>query len=179
MEDDEHIGSRCVICNLRDYLPFPCADCKRRFCIEHWRSHGGCAGRQPVALRLLDAVFCPACSTDLLNKQDSDLNALMLQHLRSGKCSLPPPPSAPQSKRAGAPSAASAASAVSNPSYHCSMPRCKKVELFEVRCGTCRQTYCLAHRFETDHQCSTSSLPSPSKDPASESVCSVGRCHVQ
>src|SRR3989338_2097308 len=94
MNDDEHIGMRCKICNRRDYLPFECQDCHRYYCLEHWKKHPDCPGEARRELEpITEAVFCPACGTDLLNRADSELNALMIKHLRSGKCSLPLPPS--------------------------------------------------------------------------------------
>eukprot|EP00731_Ephydatia_muelleri_P030758 Em0022g272a len=35
----------------------------------------------------------------------------------------------------------------------CSHPGCKRKELVEVICSTCRKKFCLKHRLETDHNC--------------------------
>ena len=36
--DLESIGKHCLVCNLKDFLPFNCAECKNIYCKDHWGS---------------------------------------------------------------------------------------------------------------------------------------------
>ena len=177
MEDDEHIGKRCKICNTRDYLPFQCQTCHFFYCFEHWRQHPSCPSSSSQLLDQLSiskSLPCPRCNAVLsLGPADTDINAFMKAHLTSGRC-------ASQNKTAG-PKKTAGGKQQENPSFDCAVPSCKKRELFEVKCGTCAKTFCLQHRFEGDHQCTGPSAKSEKIRPvkSSSGSCSGFSCILQ
>lgn len=37
--DLESIGKHCCVCQMKDFLPFNCTECKNIYCKEHWGQH--------------------------------------------------------------------------------------------------------------------------------------------
>eukprot|EP00164_Ancoracysta_twista_P001460 GFYU01001905.1.p1 GENE.GFYU01001905.1~~GFYU01001905.1.p1 ORF type:complete len:288 (+),score=40.21 GFYU01001905.1:134-997(+) len=129
------LGKHCAMkeCRQIDFLPFKCFQCDQHFCLDHRRSeqHGCVTNGKDVYVPV-----CPVCSEPVPVKPGDDPNVKVDAHIASG-CRKP-----------------STLADGSKPKQNkCTYKGCKKSELIPVNCKTCRQRFCLAHRFEKDHQC--------------------------
>ncbi|TNY20406.1 hypothetical protein DMC30DRAFT_255388 [Rhodotorula diobovata] len=163
MDSDQFldIGRHCSddSCRQLDFLPFSCPACKLPFCQQHWRPSTGhsCPSYDP-ALADNRIPSCPLCSTPVSFPPGTDPNGPMDAHL-SLSCPvlhphLAPSPSSSSSRRANA----------------CRAPKCRTKLVVPITCAHCRDAFCPAHRFPSDHACAAARRAAPS--PSSSSLAS-------
>ncbi|KAF9388518.1 zinc finger, AN1-type domain [Podila verticillata] len=136
------IGKHCsdATCSQLDFLPFTCPYCKQIFCQDHWRLEGhNCPKKDEATLRDQRVPICPLCDKPVPVKKGEDPNVRMEQHIAAG-CPEP-------------------ATTISKPIYtnSCNAKGCKNRSAIPIICQKCRLNYCLKHRLEGDHSCSTNS----------------------
>ena len=157
------IGSHCAEsgCNQLDFLPFNCSFCSRTFCKDHrlTSSHSHCTG-----LKDQRGVECPLClqpvngaSTALKDNNISLLNSLVEQHIQQGCPSTTHGTGG--TSTSSSPSSSSASSRVK-----CQVKRCTKqinprIKGSHFVCKSCGGGFCVSHRHEMDHNCSTMNVP--------------------
>lgn len=130
---DLDVGAHCGVpsCRLRDWLPFSCDACGGVYCLEH-RTYAEHDCPHAHAKQQL-AIKCPICKATLQLRGDEDPNAVFEIHSAQGGCD---PSMRPKKARC----AASKCREVLGPTNTC-------------RCGDCARSFCLRHRFKTDHAC--------------------------
>ncbi|KAG0309021.1 zinc finger, AN1-type domain [Dissophora globulifera] len=134
------IGKHCSdhSCSQLDFLPYTCQYCSQIFCQDHWRleTHQ-CPNKNDAVLKDQRVPVCPLCDKPVPIKKGEDPNLRMEQHIAAG-CPEP-------------------ASTVSKPIYtnSCNAKGCKNRSAIPVVCQKCRLNYCLKHRLEGDHACSS------------------------
>ncbi|KAH6572311.1 hypothetical protein BASA50_003376 [Batrachochytrium salamandrivorans] len=95
------------------------------------------------------AIVCPVCDRVVPVARGNDPNLAVNAHINAG---CPDPGTSTTGK------------AYTNT---CSLQSCSKKELVPILCQTCRKSFCIRHRLEVDHQCS--SLPAaPARRPAAK-----------
>uniref|UniRef100_A0A0G4I3N0 AN1-type domain-containing protein n=1 Tax=Chromera velia CCMP2878 TaxID=1169474 RepID=A0A0G4I3N0_9ALVE len=137
MAHDSHIGEHCFldICRQRDFLPFTCTACARKFCIAHFKPEAhGCPSTGSNDKR---AFSCPLCLETIAYYANDDIEMVFNQH----------------SQTTCKPHLYSARDAARK--QVCPVPRCRE-KLTVVNsyvCKKCRTKVCVKHRFESDHDC--------------------------
>lgn len=139
-------GNQCFVtdCRQLDFLPYRCNACKRTFCQEH--RHYDAHQCPDAHAKDAKAPPCPVCGAIVPVPAGRDPNAIVEEHISRG---CPPP------------SAASAVPAFAT----CGVRGCRKREAAPVTCPRCRGSFCMRHRFETDHDCKAArpAAPSPTR----------------
>lgn len=130
-----NLGEHCSAadCRLKDFLPFECDCCEKKFCLSH-RSYAahGCplaGGKDCLALT------CPLCKKTVRWTESDDPNRAWERHNQSQDCN----PERPLKKAKA----------------RCCAAGCK-VKLGPSNtqtCSSCNQKTCLTHRFEDEHAC--------------------------
>eukprot|EP00041_Stephanoeca_diplocostata_P023639 m.586233 g.586233 ORF g.586233 m.586233 type:complete len:263 (-) comp22341_c0_seq3:113-901(-) len=125
----EHCGAR--VCKRLDFLPMRCYGCNRNFCDEHvtYEAHD-CPSKH---LQNKEVPTCPICGAEVALRVGQTLDAAVNEHINHG-CA----------KKSG-----------KGKTYvnACKFKGCKKREVMPLTCQKCGRNFCLAHRFETDHNC--------------------------
>ncbi|KAG0332881.1 zinc finger, AN1-type domain [Podila horticola] len=134
------IGKHCsdATCSQLDFLPFTCPYCKQIYCQDHWRLEGHTCPKKDEATQQDQRVpICPLCDKPVPVKKGEDPNVRMEQHIAAG-CPEP-------------------ATTTSKPIYtnSCNVKGCKNRSAIPIICQKCRLNYCLKHRLEGDHSCSS------------------------
>ncbi|KAF9430414.1 zinc finger, AN1-type domain [Podila epigama] len=134
------IGKHCsdATCSQLDFLPFTCPYCKQIFCQDHWRLEGHvCPKKDEATLQDQRVPICPLCDKPVPIKKGENPNLRMEQHISAG-CPEP-------------------ATTTSKPIYtnSCNAKGCKNRSAIPIVCQKCRLNYCLKHRLEGDHACSS------------------------
>lgn len=126
-------GSHCAVstCNRLDFLPYPCDACKNIYC----ESHRGYASHECSEGYTRDRIVpaCPICNKLVPPKPGQTADQAMNQHINDGCASVNQKGKTYKNR--------------------CSHLKCKKRELVEMHCKTCRLNFCMNHRFESDHNC--------------------------
>ena len=159
MTEFDHIGACCASCSMRDYLPFHCYQCNKKYCSEHRANHG-CkdAAHGPHLLPSSSVVpvsamtLCPLCGIAVDHSIGRNLDEAINAHIEAG-CPQPP-----------------------KPEKLCKFSGCKlrttSTTTF-TNCPDCHELFCLTHRHGVDHHCSKlhskSTSTKPLKKPSSSS----------
>lgn len=127
-------GEHCGLstCKQLDFLPFTCELCHGVFCLEHRNArqhHCKEEYKQSIVIPV-----CPLCSSPVPVTRGDDYNLKVNQHIERG---CPKEPSTGHKAYVN----------------ECSQQGCKKKEAIPVRCPMCAQSFCLAHRLESRHNC--------------------------
>eukprot|EP00301_Raphidiophrys_heterophryoidea_P014953 c23439_g1_i1.p1 GENE.c23439_g1_i1~~c23439_g1_i1.p1 ORF type:complete len:326 (+),score=57.18 c23439_g1_i1:92-979(+) len=128
------VGANCALptCKRLDFLPFKCDSCAKVFCDEHFRhQQHGCAS----PIKDNQVPVCPMCNLPVPIGPSENPNIVMNRHIDSN-C-----------RRAAGTGKGTTALAKNK----CVM--CDKTELTPIVCKKCGDTFCLSHRFESDHKC--------------------------
>lgn len=143
MTEFDHVGVHCATCNLRDFLPFHCYVCQKKYCLEH-RSDHGCkqAAQGPHLMPSSSLVqqqqlaawlpLCPLCGLGVELTTGRDPDAAVSAHIEAG-CPQPP-----------------------KPEKLCTFKGCKlRTSSFSTfsTCPDCHSLFCLTHRHGRDHVC--------------------------
>ena len=131
-----HIGAQCSKpdCKQLDFLPFPCDECGRVFCKDHYLSKDHVCDHSLVVEKTDNiATNCPICDKLVVAHEGKDINQLMSAHIESG-CQANVHESSIQS-------------------FKCSMSSCNTRELIKVLCSDCNNNFCIAHRSPAAHKC--------------------------
>uniref|UniRef100_A0A7S0T789 AN1-type domain-containing protein n=1 Tax=Erythrolobus madagascarensis TaxID=708628 RepID=A0A7S0T789_9RHOD len=155
--DVPEIGAKCAahMCVNFEYMPFKCEACGLMFCAEHrmFELHecskamcGGDPGGEFAGVSVSGVVestpgltvSCPLCAETLFVKKNGGENSgtvstdeLIAKHISAG-C----PKRARKNKM-------------------CSADGCRKREVVKMICRVCNKNFCLEHRHEADHNCTT------------------------
>ena len=122
-------------CSLRgcgqknDFLPFTCDGCAKKFCLEHHRHENHGCHVKPRDDKYVPV--CPLCMQAISVKPGDNVNNKVDEHIRAG-C----PDAVVKSRKNG-----------------CTQKGCREKEFVPISCKLCRQTFCMKHRFESDHDC--------------------------
>lgn len=126
-------GNHCAVptCNRLDFLPYPCDACKNIYC----ETHRGYAIHECREGYTRDRIVpsCPICNKLVPSKPGQTVDQAMNRHINDGCASVNQKGRTYKNK--------------------CSHLKCKKRELVEMHCKTCRLNFCMSHRFEDDHNC--------------------------
>ncbi|KYQ89236.1 hypothetical protein DLAC_09891 [Tieghemostelium lacteum] len=142
-KDLDKIGVHCAVedCHLLDFLPFNCAGCKKMFCLEH-KEYSEHKCPTPVVKKGGVTVTCEKCNTILPVPVGigslSDPKNVLRNHVILG-CK----PKSTINK------------------YKCTL--CNAGSAIPVECKSCRNNYCIKHRFEKDHKCTKEFATVPTK----------------
>eukprot|EP01132_Coremiostelium_polycephalum_P011568 gene11568-14170_t len=130
--DLDKIGVHCHLkdCNLLDFLPFTCDGCKKMFCLEHKDYGEHKCPSPPVQQKGGTTIECRLCESVLNVPYAWDPNAVLRDHQKKG-CPKKPAINA----------------------HKCTFDQCPKSEAIKIVCPTCKNNFCLKHRFERDHKC--------------------------
>jgi predicted nucleic acid binding AN1-type Zn finger protein len=115
-------------CNLLDFLPFKCDNCKKIYCEEH---------RLPQDHNC-DTVYdkviptCPVCNQIIYIKPGQDVNVEVNKHINAG-C---PKVNQPEMRK-----------------FSCTVSGCKSKELQRIVCPQCKKDFCSTHKYITAHAC--------------------------
>ncbi|KAF9331266.1 zinc finger, AN1-type domain [Podila minutissima] len=110
------------------------------FSQDHWRLEGHTCPKKDEATQQDQRVpICPLCDKPVPVKKGENPNVRMEQHIAAG-CPEP-------------------ATTTSKPIYtnSCNAKGCKNRSAIPIICQKCRLNYCLKHRLEGDHSCSSNS----------------------
>merc|ERR1719238_936629 len=141
--DLEDIGEHCARpdCKLKDFLPFTCEECGKKYCLAHRTQESHSCAALPAEddddASLKKPIFCPVCNISVAYKPGDDVNQKISDHIDAG---CPPNPGDQRRK------------AIKD-SNRCTAKGCKKGELQPIICKMCNKKYCLRHRLEADHDC--------------------------
>lgn len=140
------IGKQCSHsqCNLVDFLPFKCQHCQDYFCQEHFKVSGHNCPKYDESKHNRVAPNCPMCNTPVAVRLGQDPNIRMEEHFEK-ECSA-------MTGRKGK----------TKTMPVCAKSNCKKVLFSPIRCNSCSDHFCPAHRFPRDHNCSPTAA-SPAK----------------
>ncbi|KAH9922856.1 uncharacterized protein BXZ73DRAFT_51230 [Epithele typhae] len=132
------VGKQCSspICGLVDFLPLKCQHCAQPFCGDHFLPTAHSCEKYDAAKHDRIAPSCPLCNTPVAIPPGQDPNIRMEQHINT-ECSV----------MTGRMTGKSAPT--------CARGKCGKVLFAPIRCGSCKQQFCPAHRFPQDHSCSS------------------------
>lgn len=129
-----NLGSHCEAecCNQRDFLPFTCDVCNKKYCLAHrtYQAHS-CVG---ASSKDMTSIECPICLKTVKYAMSDNVDAVWNDHYLNG-CS-------------GEPTKMKTIKVCSKPS--CNV-RLGPSNTFE--CKSCRQQVCMSHRRPDDHDC--------------------------
>ncbi|KAF6757431.1 hypothetical protein DFP72DRAFT_891131 [Ephemerocybe angulata] len=139
LEPDVHmlnIGTQCAdpLCRLVDFLPFKCPHCESSFCQEHYKVDAHKCPEYDETKHNRVAPDCPFCHIPVAVRPGQDPNERLELHFER-ECSV----------------LTGKTQAKNTP--HCAKGTCRKVLFSPIKCDTCRQQFCPAHRFPSDHTC--------------------------
>ncbi|GKD69012.1 zinc finger AN1 domain-containing stress-associated protein 12 [Tanacetum coccineum] len=137
------LGKHCQLsdCKQLDFLPFKCDGCEKVFCVEHrsYKSHE-CSNSDHNSRKVL---VCETCSMSMEIPRNSkggkeEIALILAKHEKSGDCD-------PKKKK--------------KPT--CGVRRCKEILTFSntSSCKSCQIKFCLKHRFQSDHDCKSKTMP--------------------
>ncbi|KAI0561433.1 Zinc finger domain containing protein [Gracilaria domingensis] len=121
------LGARCALasCRTLDYLPFTCSSCSRKFCQTHAQPADHACTNPPDN----EVPTCPLCSAPVPVPAGSTRDAAVSRHIDQG---------CPRRAR-------------TNPK--CMKLGCKTRDPVATTCPSCGRIFCLAHRIESQHDC--------------------------
>ncbi|RXW24460.1 hypothetical protein EST38_g1395 [Candolleomyces aberdarensis] len=134
-----NIGKQCAdpVCRLVDFLPFKCPHCNKSFCQEHYKVEAHSCPDYDESKHNRVAPDCPFCRIPVAVRPGQDPNVRLEIHFER-ECTV------------------LTGKLQSKSTPVCARGTCKKVLFSPIRCDTCRQQFCPAHRFPSDHNCNTS-----------------------
>ncbi|KAI8085793.1 AN1-type zinc finger protein 2B-like protein [Gilbertella persicaria] len=140
------LGKRCTAeaCNLYDFLPYTCVNCKKVFCQDHFKLQAHhCPSLNDPSFDIRVPI-CPICEKPVPSKRGVDPNIRMNDHIQSNCSDLEP-----------------------RHDNTCRKKGCTTKMLVPMQCPECGLSYCVKHRLAVDHQCqgktSTKKKPVPNK----------------
>ncbi|KAF9483481.1 hypothetical protein BDN70DRAFT_873766 [Pholiota conissans] len=144
------VGKQCSdpTCLLVDFLPFKCQHCELSFCQEHFKVNAHHCLKYDESKHNRVAPNCPLCNTPVAVRPGQDPNMRMDSHLEK-ECSVV------------------TGKVKSKSTPLCARATCRKVLFSPIRCTTCKQQFCPAHRFPGDHTCSAAPTASGTRNGAS------------
>ena len=124
-----HVGAHCAmrICNERDFLPFTCSECQKKFCLAHRTPAAHECAAEPAAK--VSAVSCPVCGAVVAARGGQSVDEAVAAHMDAG-C---------QETDLKAP--------------RCSVAGCRNRDILRLRCEACSVLTCVAHRAPDQHLC--------------------------
>ncbi|KAF8964412.1 hypothetical protein BDZ97DRAFT_1757989 [Flammula alnicola] len=148
------VGKQCSdpACLLVDFLPFKCQHCELSFCQEHFKVDAHKCPKYDESKYNRIAPNCPLCNIPVAVRPGQDPNVRMDMHLEK-ECSVV------------------TGKVKSKSTPLCARGTCRKVLFSPIRCTSCRQQFCPAHRFPGDHNCSAP--PAPAKYNANKSLANL------
>ncbi|XP_031573546.1 AN1-type zinc finger protein 2A-like [Actinia tenebrosa] len=132
-----HLGQHCTLktCKQLDFLPMQCDACSETFCKDHVRyADHSC---EQAYKKVNQVPICPLCHTPVPVPRGEQPDIKVGEHI-DRDCQSDP--------------AVKKRNAFVN---KCSVKGCKQKELIKVQCESCRENFCLKHRHEQDHSCSS------------------------
>lgn len=126
------LGKRCTAdaCNMFDFLPYTCVNCKKIFCQDHFKLQAHhCPSLQDPSMDVRVPI-CPICDKPVPVKRGNDPNIRMNQHIQSNCSDLEP-----------------------KNDNTCRKKGCSTKMLVPMHCPECGLSFCVKHRLEVDHQC--------------------------
>ncbi|CAO3613168.1 unnamed protein product [Mucor fragilis] len=126
------LGKRCTAksCNLYDFLPYTCVNCKKVFCQDHFKLQAHeCPSLNDPSMDVRVPI-CPMCEKPVPVKRGDDPNIRMNQHIQSNCSDLEP-----------------------KNDNTCRKKGCTTKMLVPMHCPECGLSFCVKHRLEVDHQC--------------------------
>ncbi|XP_014784650.1 AN1-type zinc finger protein 2A isoform X1 [Octopus bimaculoides] len=153
-----HLGANCgeSTCKMLDFLPMKCDACSQVFCRDHiqYATH-----KCPESYKKDNQVpVCPLCNTPIGLKK-GELPDVVIGHHIDNDCQSDP---ARQRRKIYV--------------NKCSFKGCKQKEMVPVRCDRCQKNYCLKHRHEQDHKCT--SLQDSGKPMSRSGAAAAARAHI-
>lgn len=144
------IGTTCSDphCQLVDFLPLKCQHCSLPFCSSHFLPSGHSCTKYDAAKYDRVSPNCPLCNEVVSVRPGENPNTRMEAHIASA-CSAVHGANA-QKKQTGP---------------ICAKAKCGKHLVVPIKCETCNQAFCPAHRFPTSHVCSPPANKSASSQP--------------
>jgi len=150
------IGENCQFsdCNKLDFLPIKCSACDKHFCSNHYKFiHHNCEKATPEQLKPennYQIPVCPKCDRAVpFIDGKRDPNEAINKHLEVGDCGKQTVKSS-SNKTKDAPQKNLKGKIYKN---RCNKLGCKKKMAVPMKCVDCQKVFCLAHRFEKDHEC--------------------------
>ncbi|PXF43370.1 AN1-type zinc finger protein 2A [Gracilariopsis chorda] len=121
------LGARCALpsCRTLDYLPFTCNSCSLKYCQAHAQPTDHACAKPSER----DVPTCPLCSAPVPIPPGSTRDAAVSRHIDMG---------CPRRARA-------------NP--RCMKLGCNTRDPVATTCPSCGNVFCLAHRIESQHDC--------------------------
>jgi len=115
-------------CNLLDFLPFTCDNCKKIYCEEHRLA------QDHNCDTIYDKIIptCPVCNQIIYIKTSQDVNIEVNKHINAG-C---PKVTQPEMRK-----------------FSCTVSGCKSKELQRIVCPQCKKEFCSTHKYVTAHDC--------------------------
>lgn len=122
-------------CNQFDFLPIKCQDCKNFYCTEHFKpSSHKCENYLNKDFKLPE---CPLCNKVVKCDRGHDIDLYLAKHMQH--CEL-------NEKNIYE---------TRSPKSKCSYSKCKIKDIILFDCNECKNKYCVKHRFQDDHKCSS------------------------
>ncbi|KAF9464221.1 hypothetical protein BDZ94DRAFT_1257299 [Collybia nuda] len=136
------IGKQCShpSCLLVDFLPFKCQHCEEAFCQEHFTVSAHHCPKYDESKHNRVAPDCPFCHTPVAVRPNQDPNVRMEEHFNN-ECSV-----------------ITGKTGKARTMPICARVNCKKVLFQPIQCNSCKDTFCPAHRFPADHNCTPVAL---------------------
>merc|ERR1712226_40136 len=137
----EH-GTHCQHkdCHRLNFLPILCWSCNKNFCENHhkYEDHNCPKGKTKYTLPICPKCQNPVPFIDSKRSAEEALKAHICSKAENKK----------QIQMASTPKS-------KNKIYtnRCNKEGCKKKQSHPFKCSECMKTFCLQHRFETDHNC--------------------------
>ncbi|KAF8645246.1 hypothetical protein AX16_008072 [Volvariella volvacea WC 439] len=149
------IGKQCAhsSCLLVDFLPFKCYHCDASFCQEHFKVAAHNCPKYDENAHNRVAPNCPLCNVPVAFRPGQDPNDRMEEHFNTD-CTV------------------MTGKAAKSKSPVCARASCKKVLFSPISCDKCRRQFCPAHRFPSDHNCTsaTSQPAAPGRQAAQSNL---------
>jgi predicted nucleic acid binding AN1-type Zn finger protein len=123
------VGAHCALdtCNERDFLPFVCSACQKKYCLAHRTPAQHECGAEPAAK--ISAASCPLCGAVVSARKGQTLDDAVATHMDGG-C---------QGTDVKAP--------------RCAVANCRNRDILRLKCDGCGVVTCVAHRAPNQHAC--------------------------
>ncbi|KAL0478475.1 hypothetical protein AKO1_008223 [Acrasis kona] len=143
MTEFYQLGAHCALpeCREKDFLPFECDACHKKFCLEHRTRESHRCEHEHIRDRVVPV--CPLCNQPIPIREFEDPNMLIDNHIRLG---------CPKVGKTIAERNGKKVQVATGPT--CTLTNCSKPA--SVKCKSCGQGHCLEHRNELDHNCDES-----------------------
>lgn len=127
----DYIGCHCSVnhCKQKDFLPFLCDGCNKKYCLVHrcYKAHG-CK----MVPKGVQVIICPLCAQGIEIKNDEEADYLWNLHYNSNQCKK-----------------------INQIKLKCARQGCKNIinDINSINCNICGSLVCLTHRFSDQHKC--------------------------